>query len=258
LLASGAAVVATGAGAAIATISRSRQHPVVYGPDDTLWIMGIEVCLDSRDPRYFQDWDWIPPPRESLPIALAQVRRFIDEVQEPVERLDLLHMIGLTGRIESPYGNIAGTYRKKYKAIFASTLKRTGRITDFGVHQTLHHEFSSLLIHRGLLPYKEWKQVTGDVEYTHDMRAAVNLRNAGPAEWKQGFLTVYATSNPENDLNTFAGWLAAYPEHLLFDLGVEYPKIGAKARLLLKWYRELGIKIRDLDEQETTNANHNP
>jgi len=238
----------------------SSPEPPVYGPGDTLWIDGVEVCFDVtdhrfyvEDPRFEQDWAWTTVPTFAMEGAMEQTRRFIDEVEVPNKHHDVMRMIGLAGKIHSPFGEIGGTYRTRYRAVFAATLDRYDGATK-RVHQVLHHEFSSLLIYEGLLDLEEWKRVSGDVEYTHDMNVDKNYRLPGRKEFETGFISVYGMTNPENDLNEFVTMLVTHPVPLLEDFGVKYPLLGKKARLILKWYRALGIRIPKLDEREAQNT----
>jgi hypothetical protein len=244
-----------GGGTVVHSIEGSTAELPVYGPKDTLWFNGVEVFFDTSDPRFWSEdqrfdesWRWTSVPAFAMTGAVEQTRRFIHEVSIPNKRYDILQMIGLAGKIFSPYGAILGTYRLRAKAIFCATIDRRGRATK-RLHQTLHHEFSSLLIHQGLIDIEEWEAVSGDVQYTHDMREEANLRTVGPADFENGFISVYGLTNSENDLNTFAAMLVTHPNKLFDYYAVRYPLMGRKARLLLGWYLDLGIKIPELNDE---------
>lgn len=112
--------------------------------------------------------------------------------------------------------------------------------TNGYIEQTFHHEFSSILLrnYSNLLKREEWisnnalpygdggVQALKESKDSQDIDTMLNSK---------GFISQYATSDFENDFNTFAENLF-YPSDEFYNAVKNYPKIRQKLDLILEFY----------------------
>jgi hypothetical protein len=118
--------------------------------------------------------------------------------------------------------------------------------SDDYLKKTIHHEFSSILIHNNSFPVKNWMAVLpNDFSYAKSVEQEVTAINSGwkpetpaPEIFEKGFLTKYGMSTMENDINTYAEMLFTEPERLK-NLAREYIDIERKYAILTAFYRNL-------------------
>lgn len=119
--------------------------------------------------------------------------------------------------------------------------------TDNYIEQTFHHEFSSILF-RNYVSYFDttaWKKANDPTFDYNDPESGVGaIRNGRSSQVldtalaKYGFMTEYAMSSLENDLNTLAQNLFL-PEQGFWNIVDKYPKIKTKMQLLVAFYNKL-------------------
>ncbi len=116
--------------------------------------------------------------------------------------------------------------------------------TDLYVEQTFHHEFSSILFrnHPSYLDTIAWKaaNITGfdyndPEEGIGAIRKNESSQDLDTALCAAGFLTQYAYSGIENDINTIAQNLFR-PSPGFWNIVNSYPRIKEKVRLLVQFY----------------------
>lgn len=123
--------------------------------------------------------------------------------------------------------------------------------TDFYLEQTLHHEYSSILFRNypSLLDTIAWKEANiAGFDY-NDPEAGVGAirknqtsQDIDTALCRVGFLTQYAYSDMENDINTIAQNLFK-PSPGFWNVVNEYPRIREKVRILMNFYNRLSRKF---------------
>lgn len=115
------------------------------------------------------------------------------------------------------------------------------------IEQTFHHEFSSILYrnHQTLFREAEWIQANSPgFSYTDPENGVGAIRDNRSSQdfdtllCTKGFLTQYARSGIENDLNTIAQNLFS-PSPGFWDVVEDYPRIKYKVRLLVSFYRRI-------------------
>lgn len=116
--------------------------------------------------------------------------------------------------------------------------------TDEYIEQTFHHEFSSILF-RNYIRYFDtisWKKANDATFDYNDPESGVGAIRTGRSSQildtalaRYGFLTEYAMSSLENDLNTIAQNLFL-PEQGFWNIVDKYPKIKTKMQLLVAFY----------------------
>jgi len=119
--------------------------------------------------------------------------------------------------------------------------------TDSYLEQTFHHEFSSILFRNypSLLDTVEWKKANIPGFDYNDPEAGVGaIRNNQSSQdadtflCKKGFLTQYAYSSLENDVNTLAQNLFR-PGARFWTIVDHYPRIRKKVTLLINFYHNI-------------------
>ena len=119
--------------------------------------------------------------------------------------------------------------------------------TDKYLEQSFHHEFSSILFRNypHLLDTTAWKKANIPGFDYNDPEAGVGaIRNKESSQeldtalCAKGFLTQYAYSGIENDVNTITQHLFR-PDKGFWDIVDKYPRIRQKTKLLIAFYNEI-------------------
>jgi hypothetical protein len=119
--------------------------------------------------------------------------------------------------------------------------------SDKYIEQTFHHEFSSILFrnHPALFDEPAWKNCNPPgFDYTDPENGVGAIRNNRSSQeidtalCRLGFLTQYAMSGLENDINTIAQNLFK-PADQFWETVDLYPSLTAKTRLLILFYQQL-------------------
>jgi hypothetical protein len=119
--------------------------------------------------------------------------------------------------------------------------------TDAYIEQTFHHEFSSILFRNfpAFLDTAAWKNANIPGFDYNDPEAGVGaIRNNQSSQeadtllCKKGFLTQYAYSSLENDVNTLAQNLFR-PGSSFWEITDNYPRIRKKVTLLINFYHSI-------------------
>lgn len=132
-------------------------------------------------------------------------------------------------------------------ALYLSDNGEASGYTDFYLEQTFHHEFSSILYrnHPRYFDEKEWIAANFPGSSYNDPENGVGaIRNRESSQeldtlrCAKGFLTQYAGSGLENDINTFAQNLFC-PGPGFWDIADRYPRIKTKLAVLVRFYNRL-------------------
>ena len=135
--------------------------------------------------------------------------------------------------------------------------------TDDYLEQTFHHEFSSILIRNfpSFLDTVQWKAANIEGFDYNDPEAGVGaIRNnqssqsADTALCKKGFLTQYALSSLENDVNTLAQNMFR-PDPGFWAIVDNYPRIREKITLLISFYSQLSGQFTESYFRQFDNKN---
>ncbi len=125
-------------------------------------------------------------------------------------------------------------------SIYIRVGSRAEGYTDRVLLATMHEEFSSILLRQYAFPAGRWALFNGaDYRYPDDSIEILDqagVKAEPPAALLQrGFLSNYAASSFENDVNEYAGWMLVWPDRLC-DFAAQYPAILHKAQLLSAFY----------------------
>lgn len=188
--------------------------------------------------------------RLTLPFERASVlRRLAVDLARYPDRFVSAHLDGVVilRSLEIAGRDYGGTYDVATGMLFLDA-DWLGDDGDRAEAMGLHHEFSSLLLHRHaeVFDTRAWAALNPPgFSYRFAVSSAANLDSdqldlVGDADtWSAGFLCAYGRLTVEDDINTFAQYLLAgyrgWPA-----LAADYPPLVAKMRLLAGWYAELG------------------
>lgn len=115
---------------------------------------------------------------------------------------------------------------------------------------TFHGEFSSILLRNNpsAFPALQWTSHNGSCAYTNNGREIVGTVIPQPthnsALLNCGFLTTYAQTSLENDLNAYAREFFLSPRSVLEKAG-QYPAIYGKLNIMLDFYKAVSNRTMD-------------
>ncbi|HSU26871.1 MAG TPA: hypothetical protein VLJ68_00695 [Chitinophagaceae bacterium] len=144
-----------------------------------------------------------------------------------------------------------GTYTRD--ALFISDNGKSLGYTDRFIEQSIHHEFSSILFNNygWLLDTSSWTKANLPGSGYTDPEAGVGAIRKNEASQEldtalaqQGFLTQYAHSDIENDINTIAQNLFS-PNPGFWNIVDKYPRIRQKVNLLIRFYHSIIINFTE-------------
>ena len=182
--------------------------------------------------------------------------RFVRIIKPEIERyapaLIRQHLTDLYGFDDLVPGGVemAGTYELTQNRIYMTHKygKPLQRRPDVDIKVTLHHEFSSILMHRHDFNEGTWRQAAGpDFRYEQDndltyewLYLRGHIDEIAPLEvlLARGLLNAYSETGVENDFNTYAGVIFTQPETMRGWIA-HYPIVARKYALFKAFY--LGI-----------------
>lgn len=117
--------------------------------------------------------------------------------------------------------------------------------TDLYLEQIFHEEFSSILLrnYASYIDETAWMECASD-SITYGGTGADAIRNGKAGEHfdarinENGFLGEYATSNFENDINSFAKNIFC-PKPDFWKLMKDYPRLQCKLNMIIKFYHKI-------------------
>jgi len=177
-----------------------------------------------------------------IPVIYGFLGRYPEEViEDNLRAIYLSHDLFFYGQ---SYG---GT--NSLDAIYMTSRGEDEGYTQDYLEGLLHHEFSSILMRNYGFPETEWRAINPpDFVYSENDIWVVEddgLYDQPPVLLRDGFITQYATTTFENDVNVLAEWLFVQPDRLE-GLSASYPAIAEKVALLRAFY--LGVDP-DIDVQ---------
>jgi hypothetical protein len=125
--------------------------------------------------------------------------------------------------------------------------------TDNYIEQTFHHEFSSILFrnYTGSLDTTAWKKANiPGFDYDDPENGVGAIRNNKSSQeidslyCRKGFLTQYAQSSIENDVNTVSQNLFL-PTKEFWEIADRHPRIQKKISLLISFYNKINAAFTE-------------
>ncbi len=178
-----------------------------------------------------------------LPKARRVVNAFSSRYKNKLLR-ETLKSVNIVGIFRIGKMNYSGSYRRN-----TIVLKVPMRHSDFYLERVLHHEYSSILLNKYSMPWKDklkWKQSSdvygGKKLRNYYLRNSQGARSEHKSLLRKGFLTPYSATTFENDFNILAEYLFMKPRHFKY-LAKKYPKIRIKRDIAIRYYCKLKVRI---------------
>jgi len=179
------------------------------------------------------------------------VRIIKPEIERYAPALIRQHLTDLYGFDDLVVGGAkaGGTYSLTQNSIYVVHKNRLlQRVSKIYIKKTLHHEFSSILMHQHGFNEGTWRQAAGpDFRYEQDndltyewLYLRGHIDEIAPLEvlLARGLLNAYSETGVENDFNTYAGVIFTQPETMRGWIA-HYPIVARKYALFKAFY--LGI-----------------
>lgn len=194
---------------------------------------------------------WEPVPREgdqrldlSDRVKFA-LRRYPDSmVESNLRKVILVQDLTIDGVTPS------GTYMPDARTVILNVHADAVSLEGVWLEQILHHEFSSILLHRyrARFPYKEWilandprfEYGAGGYDAIRSGRANISLDSRYS---RLGVLCQYGAADFEDDVNTYAQFMLGEPQ-VFWSFAQDKPRIMAKAKLLEQFYHSISPSFR--------------
>jgi len=229
---------------AVASYGTLAQDKLEEVPDKVGPVRVISTVSDAFYPAYWKNDPKIKPvaetiDRQELLRTVPLIRQFVAEYPEKV-LVRNLKGIYLCKTLQF-YGKDFGGTNSSDGIYICVKIKELGYSNQF-VLSSMHHEFSSILMRNHAFPKNDWAGLNPkDFTYTEDAVGAlgkVNLLLPQAKYHELGFVCLYSQSSMEEDFNTIASYLFNQQAQLL-KMGKNYPKLGAKIQLAMKFYKSV-------------------
>jgi hypothetical protein len=227
--------------------------PFLAGSQSSLDSTGYDIQLRFRFHRNIFPATWTAAPINGTGTSLARgeqertrtvIRRSIAKYPPEIIKLNLVTVYVLKNM--SFYGVGYGGTNSNDVVFLTNNGEELG-YTDNYIEQTFHHEFSSILYRNYplWLDAVAWNQVNPpDFNYRDPENGVGAIRNNESSQeldtvlCRHGFLTQYAMSGMENDINTIAQNLFR-PSPGFWAAVDQYPAIREKTKILIRFYYRL-------------------
>ena len=219
-------------------------------PSDTT-IYGVPVYFSYTDSPFPTEWQAAPISATAVKMDVAEISRCktvmttaLKKYPEEVLQINLkaLYFFKSISFYNVGYGGTNST-----DMLYLTNNGNAMGYTNSYLEQTFHHEFSSILFRNypALLDTVSWKNANVAGFDYNDPEAGVGaIRNKQSSQepdtalCSKGFLTQYACSSLENDVNTIAQNLFR-PDEKFWVFADLYPRIRKKVSLLISFYRNI-------------------
>ncbi len=182
-------------------------------------------------------------PAKEVARVLPIIEEFLSAYPKPVLKGNL-KSIYLLGEL-SFYGKSFGASNGKSSLYIKSRGADQG-FTELFLASRVHSEFSSILMRNHSFPKQEWRKINrANFRYVGDGARVLdqpNLYSRTNELLRDGFIVKYAQSSIENDFNMISDWLFTRRNRLK-RLAGKFPRIDAKTRLAIKFYRSIDRHI---------------
>lgn len=153
----------------------------------------------------------------------------------------LIRTIYICGALYADDTRASGTIRADWIIIAAAADRKLEHVR-WESAATLHHELSSAVLRRddNLVRWRSfWPGGRREIHAYDEVSTATDVANPDPST---GFLSAYATSNPENDFNEYAEQLFMNAERTIA-LARVHPKVRAKLAVLVDAYTRIDRRM---------------
>jgi hypothetical protein len=226
-----------------------QAFPQGKAPDTS--INGISI-ISTYDTSFFPaSWQVSPVNARGTKIDPQEAKRSIEVITRGMKKYPVnvlqqnLHAVYLFSSLRFYGVNYGGT--NSNEALYLTNDGTENGYTDYYLEQIFHHEFSSILLRNFKQYFKpgKWEKINGkDFTYEDPENGVGAIRNHRHAQEmdtllsKSGFLTQYALSSMENDLNTIVQFLFCPVEPFRRILAA-YPRVHRKVRQVIRFYHRV-------------------
>lgn len=189
---------------------------------------------------------YIPPTTTQFDRYVTLVNRALAKYPPALIRKHL-KQIRVGGEYLEDGGIITGMYDRDRLFLFYND--KNGDNSDLYLEQTIHHEFSSILIKDYNFPAFDWLKLNpSDFRYIikpSEINAYMNSvesYNASEAQLKQGLVSCYGKANAENDINSYAELIFTKPETMKEYIR-KYPRISRKYEMIKQFYLSISPRF---------------
>lgn len=241
------------------------QHTYLQQPCSKMLAQRYDVHIVSHNleqvfPAYWLEAPILATYEPVLDAALPALCGFVEEALDkyPVSLIRRnLKQIGLAKRLYF-YGSFYGaTYTESGPDRGSLFLSQESTSPDADtrdyIMDSVHHEFSSLLMKKYPFPMQQWRQAnTADFAYAFEDKANPGLEamRSGQDKLKddalfaQGFLSAYAMSSVEEDFNVFSGVAFLYPDWMI-ELAQAHEPLRNKLVVWLDFHLAIDAAFKD-------------
>lgn len=180
------------------------------------------------------------------PPSKEQYAKYVKIVKTALEKYPVslvkkhLKKIYIGGPYSENGGVVAGMYEEDKLFLFYNPVE--GYTSDIFLEQTVHHEFSSILIFHYDFPAFDWLDLNPEgFEYIinlskiNDYMNSIHSYSASEEQLLQGLVSSYGQANAENDINSYVELIFTQPEKMKAYIK-KYPRVGPKYEMLKKFY----------------------
>lgn len=151
-----------------------------------------------------------------------------------------LKEIRIGGQYRENDGIITGMYEGDTLFLFFN--HKDGDNSDLFLEQTIHHEFSSVLIKLFDFPAFDWLKLNSEnfdyiinpAEINAYMNA-IQSYSANETQLNQGLVSSYGKANAENDINCYVELIFTQPKTMRTYIK-KYPRVGLKYEMIKAFY----------------------
>ena len=213
-------------------------------------IRGIPIETKVHQHTFHSEWRKAPVNAFAENLDKDEVQRSTEAMRNALNKYpqsllsNNLDRIYILKNLEFHGTSFGGTYC--YDDVYINNLGRGQGYTKLFLEASFHHEFSSILLKEYAFPYDRWNALNpADFNYKDGgLNALINKSHisSGLEEDKllhtQGFLNKYATSEIEEDINTYSEWIFSEPEKFQMYMK-KYPIVAKKFEVWLSFYHKV-------------------
>jgi hypothetical protein len=217
--------------------------------------------LEKAVPEY-----WLKPPTsfKYKPLAEADLDFFYLPIQAALAQYpdsmikNNLRAIGLAHTLSffnTEYGATYSETQPKRNSIYLAKTEQLDKADAFDyLLDSVHHEFSSILLKKYNFPEQAWRDANpSGFKYLYEDKQNPGLEAlqrsdvylTGKEHYERGFLSEYALASLEEDFNVYSGEIFTHPEAILKKAKI-YPRIAKKVRIWLGFYISIDIKFMQM------------
>lgn len=209
---------------------------------------GVELRFRFTDDELNRRMPWAGPllfRRIGCPASGLQATFALGHIDDALERYpgarirEVLDTVYIASRLWLAGDTVSGLYGTRTIVVKAGVSQE--------VEGTVHHEVSSLLMHRWPFPWTRWRasRATIDEDLCGPIRRAPLKPHRRPPRERlarNGLVRAYGCTNAENDFNTYAEVMFTKPEEVL-KLAARHRRVSQKLRLACGFYRSIGVGV---------------